>query len=64
MSLTSVSGKIMEATLRHTQHKDVIRDSQHSFTKGKLSLTNLAAFYNRATADEVKNNHCHLTRLL
>ena len=54
VSLTSVSGKIMEKIILSTierilKNNEIIRHSQHGFTKGKSCLTNLISFYDKVT---------------
>ncbi|KAF1472525.1 hypothetical protein FQV18_0001444, partial [Eudyptula minor novaehollandiae] len=54
VSLTSVSGKIMErfilrALTRHERDNQGIRPSQHGFMRGRSCLTNLISFYDQVT---------------
>ncbi|KAK4810498.1 LOW QUALITY PROTEIN: hypothetical protein QYF61_004278 [Mycteria americana] len=54
VSLTSVTGKIMEQIIlsalnRHVQANQGIRPNQHGFRKGRSCLTNLISFYDQVT---------------
>ncbi|KAK4832489.1 hypothetical protein QYF61_023536 [Mycteria americana] len=54
VSLTSVSGKVMEQLIletisRHSKDNKILRSSQNGFTKAKSCLTTLTNFYNEMT---------------
>ena len=67
VSFTFVLGTIVEQILledmskhledmsKHMEDREVIRDSQHSFTKGKSCLTNPVAFYSGLTTSVDKD---------
>jgi len=50
----SISGKvaeqlILETVSRHTKDKEIIKTSQHSFSKGRSCLINMINFYTEVT---------------
>ena len=52
ISLTSVIGKMLETIIarairKHLEEHELIRQSQHGFSKGKSCLTNLMSFYRK-----------------
>uniref|UniRef100_A0A8C3SYV5 Centrosomal protein 192 n=1 Tax=Chelydra serpentina TaxID=8475 RepID=A0A8C3SYV5_CHESE len=49
VALLRQSDVLKESILNHLKEGEVIRNSQHGFTKGKSCLTNLIAFYDEIT---------------
>uniref|UniRef100_A0A3B3Q808 Reverse transcriptase domain-containing protein n=1 Tax=Paramormyrops kingsleyae TaxID=1676925 RepID=A0A3B3Q808_9TELE len=56
ISLTSITGKIMEAIIQvkmvdYLDANNIIKDSQHGFRRGRSCLTNLLEFFEEATSE-------------
>jgi len=68
VSLTSVPGRVMELLIlnvvsKRLEEKEVIRTSQHGFTKRESCLINLVAFCDAMAAGKWESSGCCVPRL-